>query len=78
MYAGPVTGGQCSAAATLPGHASPPPGLVVVEEFVREISLKRWEQARPQLAAPLARRVEPDSLRRLLEAPEQRVGRAWT
>ena len=52
-----------------------PPPEMVVEEFVREISLRRWEQARPLLAAPLARRVEADSLRRLLEAVERRVGR---
>lgn len=52
-----------------------PPPEMVVEEFVRDISLERWEPARSHLATPLARRVGPDSLRRFLEVVEQRVGR---
>jgi hypothetical protein len=52
-----------------------PPPEMVVEEFVRDISLKRWEPARSHLAGPLARGVGPDSLRRFLEVVEHRVGR---
>jgi hypothetical protein len=51
-----------------------PPPEMVVEQFVRDVSLKRWEPARTHLAEPLARRMGPDSLRGFVEAVERRVG----
>ncbi|HEU4525820.1 MAG TPA: hypothetical protein VFR62_12405 [Gemmatimonadales bacterium] len=52
-----------------------PPPEMVVEQFVRDISLARWQAARGELAEPLAESMEPDSLRRYLERVERRFGR---
>ena len=52
-----------------------PPPETVVEEFVGEIALERWEPARRHLVEAAARRMEPDSLRAFLTALEQRAGR---
>jgi len=52
-----------------------PPPEMVVEQFVHELSLQRWEQARARLTEALAGRVEPDSLRSFLRNLEQRSGR---
>lgn len=56
------------------GTLVPPPEMVV-EEFVRELSLNRWEPARTQLAETLGHRMGPDSLKALVEALERRRGR---
>ena len=56
------------------GTLVPPPEMVV-EEFVRELSLERWGPSRTHLSAPLAERLAPDSLRDYVESLEQRVGR---
>jgi hypothetical protein len=52
-----------------------PPPEMVVEEFVHQISLNRWAQARTHLTEELAHRLGPDSLRTYLARLEQRVGR---
>jgi hypothetical protein len=56
------------------GALVPPPEMVV-EEFVRELSLERWQPARTHLSGPLAQELEPDSLHALLDRLEERVGR---
>jgi hypothetical protein len=52
-----------------------PPPEMVVEEFVREVSLKRWGPARGHLTESLSERLGPDSLRTWIDAVERRVGR---
>jgi hypothetical protein len=52
-----------------------PPPEMVVEEFVRDLSLERWEPAGTHLAQSVAQRVGPDSLRAYRDAVERRVGR---
>jgi hypothetical protein len=47
---------------------------MVVEEFVRKLSLGRWEPAREHLADELAAQVSTDSLQSFLTALEQRIG----
>jgi hypothetical protein len=56
------------------GALVPPPEMVV-EEFVRELALGRWEPARTHLSEPLSRQLDPDSLQLLLHLLEERVGR---
>jgi hypothetical protein len=55
------------------GALVPPPEMVV-EEFVRDVSLKRWGPARSHLTETLARRLPPDSLRVFLDRLERRAG----
>jgi hypothetical protein len=56
------------------GALVPPPEMVV-EEFVRELSLERWEPARTHLAESVARHAGPDSLRGFLQTVEGHAGR---
>ena len=52
-----------------------PPPEMVVEEFVRDVSLKRWGPARTYLTETLRARLTVDSLRVLLARLEQGAGR---
>jgi hypothetical protein len=53
--------------------ASPPES--VVEDFVRKLETKRYVRAHGELSDDVAKQVSPDSLRSLLRALENRVGK---